>query len=349
MLHAPSLPPCPPPAPHTPQPHRLDRLCRYDIKPVTTLDEPGQHTLVVEDRMAQHQHTPKHVPMQQQQQHGPPGPHPQHPQLPGVHGAHAPLAQPPAQAPEAQHQVLAQVAGGAGQEPATTGTSKQGQSQPSWGLLDGDTGTLTLVGSRSEAGGGSSVPMAAAAAAAAGARTDTETGSGASMPQAWGDYKLYLVQEWCLASLHHAREGRTLHDPGTGMSDTLRCLSIFVDMAAGMEYLHAKGIIHGDLKPDNVMLKADEGMYIGVVAKLTDFGLSHALAPAATHVSRVGLGTFCYMAPELQQQGRLTPASDVYALGVTMWWVGDGAVVVWGSGVSVENLGVQDWSPELRV
>jgi serine/threonine protein kinase len=58
---------------------------------------------------------------------------------------------------------------------------------------------------------------------------------------------------------------------------------------------------------------------LSVIAKLTDFGLSRALDPTATHVSNYRVGTASFMAPEVVQHGRMTPASDIYSVGVIMW------------------------------
>lgn len=54
----------------------------------------------------------------------------------------------------------------------------------------------------------------------------------------------------------------------------------------GMEYLHAAGILHGDLKPANVLLKSTSADRRGFICKLCDFGMSRLMdATQATHVS----------------------------------------------------------------
>jgi serine/threonine protein kinase len=51
-------------------------------------------------------------------------------------------------------------------------------------------------------------------------------------------------------------------------------LTLLADIAAGMNYLHLRNCVHGDLKPANVLLKKQQGAPFGHVAKVSDFGLS---------------------------------------------------------------------------
>jgi len=84
---------------------------------------------------------------------------------------------------------------------------------------------------------------------------------------------------------------------------------IACDVAAGLEAMHAAGLVHRDAKPANVLLDA-KGR-----AVLTDFGLARGEAHTVlTRTGRVS-GTLDYLAPEIIQGGRATTASDIYALG----------------------------------
>ncbi|KAL3138446.1 hypothetical protein ABBQ32_006236 [Trebouxia sp. C0010 RCD-2024] len=92
------------------------------------------------------------------------------------------------------------------------------------------------------------------------------------------------------------------------------------EIAKGMDYIHSFGIIHGDLKLGNVLLKTHRVDRRGYVAKVADFGLSRPLqeseqdVPAGNHV-----GTVMYTAPEIFRDSRLTKPGDVYAFGIMMW------------------------------
>ncbi|KAF5833538.1 hypothetical protein DUNSADRAFT_10150 [Dunaliella salina] len=97
-----------------------------------------------------------------------------------------------------------------------------------------------------------------------------------------------------------------------------RILILLLEVASGMSYLHNRQIIHSDLKPENVLLKADPSSRLGITAKIADFGLAANLGPHATHASNVAGGTQYYVAPEVAIMGRTSKASDVYSFGVIM-------------------------------
>ena len=91
--------------------------------------------------------------------------------------------------------------------------------------------------------------------------------------------------------------------------DVPEVLRLVSEVGAGLDALHAAGLIHRDVKPANIMVDENGA------AALTDFGL--AKGPAYTVLTRTGrvVGTPHYLAPELIEGSAATPASDVYALG----------------------------------
>ncbi|KAF5843451.1 kinase-like domain-containing protein [Dunaliella salina] len=130
------------------------------------------------------------------------------------------------------------------------------------------------------------------------------------------DWKLYLILEYCHFTLSYATTANFLHRGEKPRVDMI--LLLLLDMAKGMLYLHDHKIIHGDLKPENVLLKVDGQSPSRLVAKITDFGLAINLGPTATHVSNISTGTPFYCAPEVPLNGRATQASDVFSFGVVM-------------------------------
>lgn len=110
----------------------------------------------------------------------------------------------------------------------------------------------------------------------------------------------------------------------TGAMQPAEAFPLVAQMAAGLAAAHREGIVHRDFKSSNVMLVPARGQDAGVRAVIMDFGLARR---ADTGDSSLGLttmpgaiaGTPAYMAPE-QVEGRdITPAADIYALGIVMY------------------------------
>jgi serine/threonine-protein kinase len=95
-------------------------------------------------------------------------------------------------------------------------------------------------------------------------------------------------------------------DPGDAMR-------ICADVASGLAAAHARGLVHRDIKPGNVIVTA-------AGAKLVDFGLAAAIGePDEADEDGIMFGTPAYLAPERLENGVVVPGSDVYALGLLLY------------------------------
>ncbi len=112
--------------------------------------------------------------------------------------------------------------------------------------------------------------------------------------------------------------------------------------AAGLAHAHERGVIHRDIKPHNILLD-EKGQ-----PKLTDFGIARALD--ATHHTRTGsyLGTALYSAPEQLHGGEVTPKSDVYSLGATLYQAATGQPPFVGSPLEVASQHINKEPPPPR-
>jgi serine/threonine protein kinase len=96
-------------------------------------------------------------------------------------------------------------------------------------------------------------------------------------------------------------------------------LQILQGIAYGLLALHDADLVHLDVKPANILLALLGG---GIVAKLTDFGISKSLDPTSTFAGSTmgGAGSLMWMAPELHRRPAApSPAADVYAFGMVMY------------------------------
>ena len=91
-------------------------------------------------------------------------------------------------------------------------------------------------------------------------------------------------------------------------------LELAIQIARGLSFAHGQGLVHRDVKPQNVLLNGDGA------AKVTDFGIARSLdvQHGMTQTGTV-LGTSDYIAPEQAQGRRVDEHSDVYSLGVVLY------------------------------
>ncbi|MDN7120874.1 PASTA domain-containing protein [Nocardioides sp. ChNu-153] len=111
--------------------------------------------------------------------------------------------------------------------------------------------------------------------------------------------------------------GRTLRDVVREQAPlgAARALAILEPVVAAVGAAHRAGIVHRDVKPENVLI-AEDGR-----VKVADFGLARAVDAETHHTTTGGvlIGTVSYLAPELVVDGRSDERADVYALGVVLY------------------------------
>jgi hypothetical protein len=147
------------------------------------------------------------------------------------------------------------------------------------------------------------------------------------------DEAVYLVSELV--------RGRTFAEllSGGALSDR-DVARIGIALCDALAHAHAKGVIHRDVKPQNVMVVAEPAAGAGF-AKLADFGVAHVADNDP--LTRTGdvVGTLAYMAPEQAEGQRVTTAADVYALALTLYegWTGTNPVKGRAPAATARNLG----------
>jgi len=121
------------------------------------------------------------------------------------------------------------------------------------------------------------------------------------------DGRPYIVMEYVdgenLAELL-ARRGRIPPDEARGLA---------LQAAQGLAHAHAAGLVHRDVKPQNLILRNDGTL------KIADFGIARAAETTSLTQAGTVLGTAAYLSPEQALGEEVTPATDVYSLGVVLY------------------------------
>jgi serine/threonine protein kinase/DNA-binding beta-propeller fold protein YncE len=148
----------------------------------------------------------------------------------------------------------------------------------------------------------------------------------------------YLVSEFAAGGTLRSRMGTPLT-----LADAVAVLR---PVAGALDYAHARGVVHRDVKPANVLIHADGSLV------LSDFGL--ALQPSGIQLQQLtasGLlvGTPTYMAPEQGRSSQVGPSADLYALGVIAYELLSGSVPFSGeTPLSIMLAHIQDPLPPVR-
>jgi eukaryotic-like serine/threonine-protein kinase len=118
------------------------------------------------------------------------------------------------------------------------------------------------------------------------------------------DGQLFIVMEFV--------DGQTLGEK-KGTIGTKQAIEIGIQIAEGLAAAHEKGIVHRDIKPDNIMIRKDG------IAQIMDFGLAK-LKGSVSQLTKEGstVGTAAYMSPEAVQGQDTDHRSDIFSLGVVL-------------------------------
>ena len=120
--------------------------------------------------------------------------------------------------------------------------------------------------------------------------------------------------------------------------DEAAIAAVYADLREGLEYLHGQGVVHRDLKLENVLVGRDGRAVISDfgVSRIFDEQLRREVSVTVTFAADKApiMGSFGYLAPELKRGEAATPASDAYALGVLVfrlltgvWYENDSAAM----------------------
>ena len=119
----------------------------------------------------------------------------------------------------------------------------------------------------------------------------------------------------------------------TGPLSVRETVRMLQDVSYALAYAHGRGVVHRDIKPDNIMIERATGR-----ALVMDFGISRSIAAAASDpaLTRVGevVGTPEYMSPEQASGDTIDGRSDLYSLGLVAWFALAGRSAMAGESIS---------------
>ncbi|KAG2453678.1 hypothetical protein HYH02_001891 [Chlamydomonas schloesseri] len=139
--------------------------------------------------------------------------------------------------------------------------------------------------------------------------------------------------------------------PASSLQAALRYVEAALQIARGLQHIHDKNIVHGDLNPNNVLLVRAPGTSLGFCLKVSDFGLSVRVGEGQSHLSNLFQGTPYYCAPEVILSGKVGKSADLYSLGIMLWELQNGTRPPWRMGVRLRtypslNTGELEFGPD---
>ncbi|MCZ2258833.1 Stk1 family PASTA domain-containing Ser/Thr kinase [Sporosarcina sp. G11-34] len=147
----------------------------------------------------------------------------------------------------------------------------------------------------------------------------------------------YLVMEYV--------EGQTLKEfiTSNGPLSPEAALPIMHQLISAISNAHYNGIVHRDIKPQNILMDSDGNV------KITDFGIAMALSATAHTKTNSILGTVHYLSPEQARGGMATKKSDIYSVGIVFYELLTGKLPFSGeSAVSIALKHLQEETPSVR-
>ncbi|HEX9453726.1 MAG TPA: protein kinase, partial [Candidatus Binatia bacterium] len=134
------------------------------------------------------------------------------------------------------------------------------------------------------------------------------------------DGSLFIAMEY----LHGEKLSDVIRRDGS--LDVSRAIRLGLQIAEGLEAAHRTGVIHRDIKPDNIMVVGNRG---AEEVKLMDFGIARMMDTGTmSNLTRTGMimGTPAYMAPEQAEGSTISEQTDIYALGIVLYEMLSGSV-----------------------
>lgn len=148
-----------------------------------------------------------------------------------------------------------------------------------------------------------------------------------------GESVAYFTQDLVPSAtrFHHAVQAGKLRHPKT--------LDLLMQLCRALDYLHDRAILHGDIKPSNVLVDAETNELT-----LLDFGIARAFGPSEG--SNI-IGTYAYLAPEIVAGRPFDARADLYALGVILYRIVAGRLPFERKGVEVLRQQIEQDVPPL--
>ncbi|RPF56041.1 Stk1 family PASTA domain-containing Ser/Thr kinase [Aquisalibacillus elongatus] len=153
----------------------------------------------------------------------------------------------------------------------------------------------------------------------------------------------YIVMEYV--------EGMTLkqHIQQNGPASVDEAVHIMSQLTSAISHAHDNGIIHRDIKPQNVLIDQNQQV------KITDFGIAMALSSTSLTKTNNVLGSVHYLSPEQARGGTATKKSDIYSLGIVLYelltgqlpFSGESAVSIALKHMQVDTPSVKSYNPDV--